>query len=67
MKVKLLKDKHYPAAWVFRFKPLVEASIVDAVPAHNIPEPNCLWVDTEELKNDPYGILLYPGDYEIIE
>lgn len=66
-KVKLLIDARYPAAWVFRFKPIPAGTVVPVIPANNIPEKGCYWVDTDELKDDPYGILLRPGDYEKVK
>lgn len=65
MKVKLLVDKHYPAPWVFNFKPIKAGTIVPVVPANNLPGSNGkYWINTEKLKNDAYGILLLPGEYE---
>lgn len=66
MKARLLIDAHYPAGWVFKFKPIPAGTIVPVVPATNIPDKNCLWANTDELKDDAYGILLRPGDYELI-
>ena len=66
MEAKLLIDKHYPAAWVFNFPTLKAGSIVPVVPATNIPGEGNSWVNTPELEDDCYGILLEPGDYEII-
>ncbi len=67
MKAKLLKDCHYPAAWVFRFKPIKAGTVVPVIPASNIPGKGRYWINTVELQNDPYGILLEPGDYEVIK
>jgi len=71
MKVKLLKDCHYPSAWVFPFeipvKPIAAGTIVPVIPADNIPGNGKFWINTVELQNDPYGILLEPNDYEIIK
>ena len=64
--VKLLKDAHYSANWVFTFKPIPAGTVVPVVPATNLPGIGRYWIDTEELKDDAYGILLEPGDYEII-
>ena len=66
MKAKLLKTVKYPAAWVLAFPDIEEGTIVPVVPANNIPEPDCYWVNTVELEDDPYGILLRPGDYKLI-
>jgi hypothetical protein len=66
--VRLLVDKHYPAAWVLTFKPLKAGTIVPVVPATNLPNnEGKYWIETVELKDDPYGILLEPGDYEEVE
>ncbi len=67
MKAKLLTEKHYPAAWVFTFKPLQPGEVVPVVPADNIPGEGQYWVNTPELENDAYGILLQPGEYELID
>ena len=67
MNVKLLVDTRYPAAWVFNGPAYPAGSIVPVSPATNIPEPDCLWIDTPELVDDAYGILLRPGDYELID
>jgi hypothetical protein len=62
--VRLLVKKHYPAGWVLDFPPLEKGDVVPVVPATNIPTPQCWWVNTPELRDDAYGILLYPGEYE---
>lgn len=66
MKVKLLVDKHYPAGWVFSFPPLKAGTVVPVVPATNIPGKDKYWINTPELKDDAYGILLVPGEYEVL-
>ena len=66
IKVRLLVEKRYPAAWVFNFKPLQVGAIVPAVPASNLPGKGRYWINTAELRDDAYGILLEPGEYEII-
>lgn len=66
MKAKLLNTVHYPAAWVFNFPPIEAGTIVPVVPATNLPDMDCYWINTPELEDDPYGILLRPGDYELI-
>ena len=69
MKVRLLVNRRYPAAWVpsSYFPPIKAGTVVPVVPANNIPRPNCYWVNTPELEDDCYGILLEPGDYELLE
>lgn len=69
MKVKLLKKCHYPAAWVLNFPPIEAGTIVPVVPATNIPggSHGKYWINTPELEDDAYGILIHPGDYELIE
>ena len=67
MKARLLTEKCYPAGWVFNFKPLQPGAIVPVVPADNIPGEGLYWVNTPELENDAYGILLQPGEYELID
>lgn len=66
MKAKLLTTRHYPAAWVFRYAPIPAGTIVPVVPATNLPGKGRYWVNTDELKDDAYGILLEPGDYELM-
>ena len=66
MKVKLLVVKAYPAAWVFNFPKLQPGAIIPVVPATNLPGKDQYWVNTPELKDDAYGILLRPGEYEIV-
>jgi hypothetical protein len=66
MNARILKTKYYPAAWVFRFPPIKPGTIVPVVEATNIPDQGTYWVNTPELADDAYGILLYPGDYELI-
>jgi len=62
--VTLTKDAHYPASWVFNFEPIPAGTVVPVVPANNLPDcEGKYWVNTPELENDPYGILLLPGDY----
>ena len=66
MKVRLLTTVTYPAPWAHG-TPVYEAGeTVPVVPANNVPEID-FWIDTDILRDDPYGIGLYPGDYEIIE
>jgi len=66
MKARLLTNKHYPAARVFTFKPIKLGSIVPVSPANNLPYDDCYWIDTPELIDDPYGILLHTGEYELL-
>lgn len=62
--VKLTVEKHYPAGWVFTFKPLQAGTVVPVIPANNLPDSRGkYWVMTDELKDDPYGVLLVPGEY----
>lgn len=67
MEARLLKTCAYPAAWVFNYPPIEAGTVVPVVPATNIPDADCYWVNTDELKDDAYGILLRPGDYELLE
>jgi len=67
IQVKLLTTVKYPAAWVFNFEPIKAGTVVPVIPANNIPEPGCYWINTPELEDDCYGILLRPGDYEIVQ
>ena len=68
MKVRLLRDMHYPASWVMTFKPLPMGTIVPVIPATNLPNNHGkFWINTPELKDDAYGILLLPGDYELLK
>jgi len=63
-RVRLLVERHYPAGWVFSYPPHKVGETVEVVPARNIPGEGNYWIENELLKNDPYGILLIPGDYE---
>lgn len=64
---RLLVQKHYPAAWVFTFKPLEAGTVVPVVPATNLPDnAGKYWVNTPELEDDAYGILLVQREYELI-
>ena len=67
MKAKLLKDRHYPAPWVNWPHEYNAGNVVPVIPAYNQPGNDKYWIDTPELRNDPYGVLLYPGDFEIVE
>jgi len=65
--VKLLVDKTYPAAWVFNYPKIRAGTVVPVAPATNQPnykEKGLYWIDTDELKDDPYGILIESGEYE---
>jgi hypothetical protein len=65
MNVKLLKDVKYSVNWVFNGPAYYVGDIVPVVPANNLPDSKGkYWINTPELKDDPYGILLEPGDYE---
>lgn len=71
LRARLLRDKHYPAGWVFNFSPLKAGTIVPVVFASNMPQNGQgehirYWVDTPELRDDAYGIGLYDGDFELI-
>jgi hypothetical protein len=67
---RLKTEKHYPAGWVFRFNPFPRGALVPVVEATNIPRENgalCYWVNTPELENDCYGVLLHPGEFELVQ
>ena len=67
MNVKLLVDKHYPASWVMSVPPILAGTIVSVVEATNLPRHDKqYWIDTPDLQDDAYGILLRPGEYEIV-
>ena len=66
MKVKLLHGVRYPAAWVFNGPRYEAGEVVPVVKATNQPGEGKLWINTPELEDDSYGILLEPGDYETI-
>lgn len=71
MRVRITREAYYPAGWVIRYPPLKVGTVVPVVPATNLPdykEKGLVWVDTEELKDDAYGILLSKedGDYEVV-
>ena len=64
MNAKLLVDKHYPAAWVFDYKPLKAGTIVKVQHASNLPDnDHKYWIISHDLQDDPYGILLTEGEY----
>jgi hypothetical protein len=66
--VRLLVDKRYPAGWVFDFPPIEAGTIVPVVPASNLPDAKGkYWINTPELEDDAYGILLYPDEYEDVD
>jgi len=65
MKVKLLTDKHYPAAWVFDFEPIKAGTIVPVIEANNLPEGG-YWINTPNLENDSYGIHVSDSECEVI-
>lgn len=70
MNVRLLKEKRYPAAWVFCHPPLQPGTVVPVVPASNIPQAGDAiryWVNTPDLEDDAYGIGLYDGDFEVVK
>ena len=70
MKVKLLHSVRYSPNWVFNVPPIPEGAIVPVIPATNQPDyesKGLVWIDTDDLKDDPYGILLDKTDYEIVE
>jgi len=54
MKVKLLTDKHFPAAWGFNFDPIKAGTIVPVIEASNLPQGG-YWINTPNLENDSYG------------
>ena len=65
--VKLLTNVKYPAQWVSNGPKYAEGQIVPVVPATNQPGQGKFWIDTPELQDDCYGILLEPGDYSIVK
>ena len=70
MKIKLLKDAQYPAGWAFPGTVHHAGDIVEAIPANNIPDHDkrgLLWINSPELADDAYGVLVETGDYEVIE
>jgi len=65
MKIKLLSEHVYPAAWVPNRIRYPKGSIVNAIVADNLPEKG-YWIDEPELRNDPYGIHVSLTDCEVI-
>lgn len=64
--VVLTRTVKYPAAWVFCYAPITAGTVAQVVPATNLPDyeaKGLVWVNTPELKDDAYGILLESGDY----
>ena len=39
----------------------------DVDQTYNLPGQGKFWIDTPELQDDCYGILLEPGDYSIVK
>lgn len=69
--VRLKRDARYPAHWVSvsAFPPYKAGTVVPVVPATN--QPDCeskglVFINTPELKDDCYGILLDSTDYDRI-
>jgi hypothetical protein len=68
MKVKLLHDVRYPAAWAPNAPHYSAGDIVPVVPATNQPDfkaKGLMFIDTPELADDCYGILISSSDYTI--
>ena len=70
MKAKLLHDVYAAPHWVIP-RPVIKAgTIVPIEVATNQPQdkPDSIryWVWTPELQNDPYGVGLCDGDFELI-
>lgn len=40
---------------------------VPVIPATNLPYEGAVWINTEELKDDPIGLYLLPDEYELVE
>lgn len=73
MKARLLVQKSYPAAWVIRTAPIPAGEVVPVVradPALLVGSSDegkeCYWVNNEALRGDAHGVLLRPGEYEIV-
>lgn len=69
MKARLLVKKHYSANWVMAFPPIPAGTVVPVVEATNIPQEGDairFWIATPELANDPYGVGLYDGEFELL-
>ena len=69
MKVKLTRGVKYPAPWAFGAPSYPKGAIVRVIPANNQPNyqnEGKVFIDTPELKDDCYGILLDKSDYEIV-
>jgi len=71
--VRLLTQKHYPAGWVTGWAKglpeLQEGAIVPVIPATNQPTGEGhirYWIATPALIDDPYGVGLYDGEYELL-
>lgn len=62
--VKLLVDVKYSANWVFNGPAYSAGTVVPVIPANNLPDSDGkYWINTPELVDDSYGILLEKGDY----
>ena len=69
MQARLLTEKRYSANWVFTVPPIPAGTVVPVIPATNIPQEGDAiryWINTPDLANDPYGIGLYDGEFELI-
>ena len=75
MKVKLLSDAMTPEGWIGeetkRAEGLYfeEGQIVEVIPATNMPDDYqpAYWIAEPGMEDHAYGILLSPGDYELVE
>lgn len=71
MRVRLLREITYNVPWApNKYGPYAAGTVVPVIPAYNQPKGEGhirYWLDTPEIKDDPYGIGLYDGDFEEVE
>ncbi len=69
MRARLLRDTRPIAHWITNGPFYPAGAIVPVIPASNITQDGDairFWIDTPELQDDPYGMGLYDGDFEIL-
>lgn len=67
MRIKLLETQVHPAHWVPNRPRYQAGTELNAIPVTNLAYEGAVWLDTPELKDCPYGMLVHRHAYEIIE
>ena len=65
--VEVVEDRAYPAGWVTRPPQFKHGDIVPTAAATSSDQQGCRWIQTRPLIDDPYGVLLDPGDYSMVD